>query len=274
MTTKGGPEGLAVWRGGGAGPVVMWVHGYTLTSALWQPLWMRLPGFAHVGVDLPGHGGSAPLRPGEDLISLGARLADWAQAEGVRHLVGLSLGSTVALQVALAAPGAFETLTMAAPAIGGGPAEASVGERFKEMRQMEAQLGRGPWLAERWMASPPHLFTTARADPALWAEVAPVVRAHGFDELPDFAIARLATPRQPLDRIAALGCRVLLLIGDRELPAFAETARLLAARCRHARLRTLDGAGHLCLLERPGPATALLARHWQAPLVAQARSRV
>ena len=248
----------------GSGPGVLWVHGYSITSALWEPLWAQLPGMRHHAVDLPGHGESAPLAPDENLYTLGARLAGHALAEGIVHLVGLSLGSTVALQVALSAPQAFATLTMGAPAIGGGPAEAAVGVRFREMLQMERQLGRGPWLAERWTVSPPDLFTAARRDAALWARVWPVVAAHRWDELPGFAIARLATPVQPLERIAALECRLMAMTGTRDMPAFVETARLLEQTLPGTVSAVLEGVGHMCMLEAPVAAAAHLRRFWNA----------
>lgn len=258
MTLDGGISVTAQ----GEGPGVFWVHGYSITSALWEPLFARLPGMRHHAVDLPGHGASAPLRPDDDLYTLGARLADYAKAERIAHLVGLSLGSTVALQMALSAPDAFETLAMGAPAIGGGPVEAAVGVRFRELRQLEAQLGRGPWLAERWTTSPPDLFTEARRNPDLWEKVWPVIAAHRWDELPGFAIARLALPVQPLPRIAALGCRLLVITGSRDMPAFVETARLLEQTLAGTLSAVLTGTGHMCMLEAPEAAATALRMYW------------
>ncbi len=240
---------------------MLWVHGYTIDTSLWRPLWDRLPGWRHIGVDLPGHGASSPLSSEDSLPSLARRLADWSERAQVRHVVGLSLGSTVALQVVLERPDAFETLTMGAPAIGGGPAEADVGRRYVELLNMREQLGNGPWMAHRWMTSPPHLFTHARAKP-LWPEVEAAVARHAWDELPGFAIGRLATHPQPLDAIAALRARLLLLVGEWELPAFVETARLIQSAKPRCATHRLPDAGHLCMLEAPDAAAPLLAAHW------------
>lgn len=254
-------DGLAI-HVTGDGPGVLWVHGYTITSALWRPLWSLLPGLTHHAVDLPGHGASAPLAPAETLYTLGARLAEYAQARGIRHVVGLSLGSTIALQVALSAPNAFDSLVMGAPAIGGGPTEPAVGARFHELLALDSQLGRGPWLADRWVRDPPDLFTQAKKNPALWAEVWPVIAAHRWDELPGFAIARLATPAQSPKAISALPCRILTMIGSQEMPAFVQTAALLGRLHVGLRQIQLHGVGHMCMLEAPEAAAAHLRAFW------------
>src|SRR4029077_8416311 len=64
-----GPLGLGT-RSTGSGPTVLWIHGYTLDSSLWADLWQRLPGYRHIGVDLPGHGSSGPVPAGLTLPAL------------------------------------------------------------------------------------------------------------------------------------------------------------------------------------------------------------
>jgi pimeloyl-ACP methyl ester carboxylesterase len=247
----------------GADDRVLWVHGYTIDSSLWEELWKSLPGWEHIGPDLPGHGLSAPLEANENLVTLGRDLGAWAVANGVRHVVGLSLGSTVALQVALSFPDAFDTLTLGAPALGGGPVEAAVGVRYVELLHMLGQLGRGPWLMDRWISSPPDLFTYARKQPALWRRVQDVIARHSWAELPGFQIARLATWPQPLAEVAAIRARLLLLIGEHELPAFVETASILQASTASACTIVLPGCGHLCMLEAPERSAAEIAAHWR-----------
>src|SRR5689334_1537891 len=87
-----------------AGERVLWIHGYTLDSSIWGELWSYLPSLYHIGLDLPGHGASGPMIVGEDLGGMARRIARFASALGARHLIGLSFGGMVALQVALEAP--------------------------------------------------------------------------------------------------------------------------------------------------------------------------
>ncbi len=106
----------------GRGPAVLWIHGYTMDSSLWRPLWELLPGFRHIGVDLPGHGRSGPLSPDATLPGLAARLASLAQAESARAVVAISLGSCLALQLAIEWPELIDRLVVGAATIAGAPA--------------------------------------------------------------------------------------------------------------------------------------------------------
>jgi len=249
-------------RATGAGDGVLWVHGYTIHSGLWLELWERLPGWRHIGVDLPGHGGSRPLARGEDLYALGLLLADAAIQRGVRHVVGLSLGSLIALQVVLARPRAFQSLVVGAPTIGGGPSEALVAARYRQLRALHARLGGGPWMTSLWMTSPPDIFRGGEARPALWRRLAEAIDAHSWDELHgDSGIDRLTQDEQPLEQVAAIEARTLILIGERELPAFRESAEILRRHIPGSRVAELSAVGHLCMLESPADSATLIAHH-------------
>src|ERR1700724_1827317 len=112
---------------------VLWFHGFTMDSSLWRPLWQLLPGFRHIGVDLPGHGRSGPLRAGGTLPDLAARLAQVAEQQRARAVVALSFGSCVALQLAMAWPRLIDRLAIGAPTIAGAPAAAGTAPRNAEL---------------------------------------------------------------------------------------------------------------------------------------------
>jgi pimeloyl-ACP methyl ester carboxylesterase len=245
----------------GPGETVFWVHGYTIDSSLWAEIWGHLPGWRHVGVDLPGHGGSAPIDGETTLRDLGERLAEAALAQGARHVVGLSLGALVALEVALARPAAFETLTLGAPAIAGGPADPSVGQRYQEMARLWWQSGGDRQAMRRlWMTSPPDLFKGAEDRPALWDRLVAVIDGYGWDEFHGPGVARLAAAGQSVEALPDLGCRVMTLIGEREFPAFRDTARRIATTTGGT-VAELPDAGHLCMLEAPAAGAAAIAGH-------------
>ena len=85
--------GLALREQPGAGEAVLWLHGYTMDSRIWEEAWALLPGPRHLGLDLPGHGGSPPA-PGLDLPALGRRVAEVARAAAPGSPCGSSLAST------------------------------------------------------------------------------------------------------------------------------------------------------------------------------------
>ena len=250
------------WRG--PRESILWIHGYTIDSSSWVEIWSHLPAWTHIGVDLPGHGRSAAVRPMASLRKLGETLAEAALREGVRHVVGLSLGSLIALEVVLARPNAFATLTMAAPALGRGPVEASVGARFLELQEMYRQRGPGPWMTELWMRCPPDTF--AHAPQSLHVRLATLIDRHTWSEFdsPNFGIAGFAYNSQNVSGLARSTARLLILIGEKELEAFRKTAAILQAICPDAIVVELPGAGHLCLLQSPEHSAELMAKHWQS----------
>jgi len=258
---------LAVRESPADGERVLWIHGYTMDSSIWDELWTHLPGFHHLAVDLPCHGASPPGPAGETLPQLGERLAAWAIARQVRHLVALSFGTMIALQMALSEPEAFAALVLAAPALAGGPTERAVERRYEDVIRVHATHGPGPHLGELWMRTPPDVFKGARQRPALWGPLSSVVLRHGWAELEDGSMLTLVGHRQRPRDLGAIDAATLVVAGDGELPAFRLCAEILARSMPRCERAALTGAGHLCLIEDPEPASRLIARHLagQAP---------
>jgi pimeloyl-ACP methyl ester carboxylesterase len=242
------PDRLASTVLDGDGDSVLWIHGYTLDSTIWGPVWAHLPGWRHIGVDLPGHGGSDELEPTETLPGLARRLFELASSHAVRHVVGLSFGGMVAIQMAIEAPGAFATLTLSSPALGDGPHDPHARARSRELARLYRERGPGPWMTERWMASPPDIFRGASTHPELWARLRKVVDRHSWSELGDGRLQGMTTHPQ-LRELGQIDAAVLVLVGEDDMPAFKRSAELLrvgVARCKRV---YCAGAGHLSLLE-------------------------
>lgn len=244
-----------------AGESVLWLHGYTLDSSLWGPLWDRLPGWQHIGLDLPGHGGSDPLPVGRTLPALARAIGTLALEHGVRHIVGLSFGGMVALQVAIEFPESFASLALGAPGLARGPEAPGTAARYGELARLYHQRGAGPWMQEAWMRWPPDLFKGVAAHPALWEQVAAVVRRHRWAEMGDGSLHYLVQQPQTPEEMARILAPTLVLVGSEEIPAFQETARLIQRAVPRGDCQLLEGAGHLCMLEVPERAGELLARH-------------
>jgi 2-succinyl-6-hydroxy-2,4-cyclohexadiene-1-carboxylate synthase len=251
---------------------VLWVHGYTVDSTIWNAIWDLLPEWSHYGIDLPGHGLSPPLRAGMTLRELASQLADAATRFGIQHVVGLSLGTMIALEVTTSRPSAFETLTLGAPAIAGGPVERAVGLRYKELAELYDRCGAGPWMTELWMRRPPDTF--AYTSPALHSQLAAVINRHTWSELanPNIGLVGLTRERQNAEGLAYSTARQLYLIGEYELPAFQRTVAILRGIRPDARCVELEGAGHLCLLHAPRQIAPLLVEHWSTPAAATVAS--
>src|SRR5919204_5476599 len=86
---------------GGEGPPLVLVHGLGGAASNWTALAPLLAARRRVLIpDLPGHGGSAPLRAAPSLVPYADRVLRLAQLEGMlpAPLVGHSLGGVIALR--------------------------------------------------------------------------------------------------------------------------------------------------------------------------------
>jgi pimeloyl-ACP methyl ester carboxylesterase len=253
--------GVALRVRPGDGPAGLWVHGYTLDSRGWRRLWGRLPGWRHLGIDLPGHGGSRPLASDERLSGLGGEVARVAADRGARHLVGLSFGSTVALAAAIEAPAVFASLVLGAPAVAGAPTDPAAQLRYLQLRALYRRCGPGPHMTELWMSSPPDIFRGAQARPALWRELRGLVGRHSWRELDGGAMLSLASGVQTAADLRRVAARTLVLLGEQEMPAHRRSAEIVAEFVRDSRVEVVPAAGHLCLLEAPEVVAPLIDAH-------------
>jgi pimeloyl-ACP methyl ester carboxylesterase len=88
--------------GSPASPAIVFLHGGGLSSRMWQPIIERLPEYYCLAPDLPEHGRSASLAP-FDLDDAARRVAELIRLHvpgRKAHLVGLSLGGAVVLNIA------------------------------------------------------------------------------------------------------------------------------------------------------------------------------
>lgn len=95
-------------------PVVL-LHGLGSCSEDWG---LQVPALVEHGdlyaVDLPGHGASPPLSGWPQIGDYATVVADWMASENLQkaHIVGLSLGGLVALQMGLDHPDMVKSLTI------------------------------------------------------------------------------------------------------------------------------------------------------------------
>lgn len=262
ITTSLGNGIVARVRPGEKG-CVFWVHGYTIDSSLWGDLWQYLPGWHHVGIDLLGHGLSEPMPKGITLPQLAQVIGNLAIEQGAQHIVGLSFGSMIALQIIIEFPGRFSSLTLGAPGLAGGPEDPHARDRYRQMIQTYWQQGTGMGLTKLWMTWPPDIFKGAARHPALWTQLEAVVGRHSWREIRDFSMQGLTSFRQTQDLLAQVQVPTLVLVGDEEMPAFKECAAILQGVLPRCQTEYLPATGHLCMLEAPEIAAPYMNRHFE-----------
>ena len=266
MTTATGSR--LAFRAAGSGPAVLWIHGYTMDSSVWAELWALLPGWRHVGVELPGHGQSPPLAPGATLGGVAAQVAEICMETGARNVVALSFGSCVALQLAADHPHLVRRLVVGAPTIAGAPSEPGADKRYRELavlRQMapvvSRQIPAGELLADLWMQSPPDIFRGTEAHPALRARLRSVIIRHRWEELGTGAMQAVTRDAQTDADLRRITAATLVFQGDNDMPTFFDNAARLARVLSDCHVEAVPKAGHLVLLERPETVAPALADH-------------
>jgi pimeloyl-ACP methyl ester carboxylesterase len=257
-------DGIAARVRPGPGQKVLWIHGYSMDSSVWDELWALLPAWHHIGIDLPGHGASRPIRPTDDLRSLALRLGEVALRHSVRHLAALSFGTMLALQTAIEYPHAFASVTLGAPALAGGPQDAAAATRYRQLVQLYRHGGSGPELARLWMRSPPDIFKGVGERPELQERLFAVISRHTWRELENHSMFLLTRPSQERRDLRAVGASTLVVLGVHELAAFRACADVIVDAIPVCKRVELASAGHLCLLESPEESARVIDAHLRA----------
>lgn len=231
----------------GRGPALVLLHGGFGDRRMWEQQFGELArDFRVVRYDHRGFGRSpAPesdYSPVADLL----RLLDHLGMERA-HLVGNSMGGSLALEFALLHPERTGRLVVVASGANGYPftdADAApVMEVFRAAQEQGAERA-----AELWLQNP--MVAVASRDPA----TAPLLRAMVSENRGIFQMQHW--PREPLDppafeRVRELRLPVLFILGERDAPLVGRVAEETARRIPGARSEVLPGADHLPQMARP-----------------------
>lgn len=242
-------DGLFLQRSNSTGEKILWLHGYTMDHTIWTPVWKYFPGYDHLALDLPGHGQSRGWKNGETLADIACTIGTLAMEEHVDHIVGISLGGMIALQVAIAFPDKFKSLTLNAAPLGGGPQEPSARVKNQELRNLYVQKGKHPELDKLWMQWPPDIFKGAAAHPQLFSHLQSLVSAHSWQELGDTSMAYINNYVQAERDMKRIAAHTLILIGEEDMDAFKRTGEIMRRAIPDAKRVYIPGCGHLAMLE-------------------------
>ena len=232
---------------GGDDPVVVLIHGAGMDSTVWQlqTRYLAYRGFRAVAVDLPAHGRSE----GQALPSVEA-MADWVArfvdeaGFGAVHLVGHSMGTFIALELASRHAGLTRSITLCGTAT-------AMPVHPDLLAAADDDLPAAAALMAAWgHAKPAHLGVNPT--PGLWMlggaqalveNSRPGVLAADFRACMSYDRAEVAA--------AAAGCpaTVVIGLGDKMTPPRA--GRALAAALPSADVVELADTGHMMMVENP-----------------------
>lgn len=223
---------------------VLLLHGLGSSGDDWA---LQLPALAArysvLTVDLRGHGDSPASREWPSISDMAADVRRLLRSESVGpvHVVGLSLGAAVALQLALDHPSAVRSLTLV-----NGFARLRLGRRGAwtgAVRLLLLLLGRMDWLG-RWVARTifpePDAAALRRQAAARLAANSRAAYLRALWALRSFDVR---------DRLHEIDIPALVVVGDRD-PVVPERAKLeLIGGLPYARRVTIEGSGHATPLD-------------------------
>jgi 3-oxoadipate enol-lactonase len=234
------PSGL-FYETSGTGAPMVFVHAFSVDRRMWDAQVSTFEdGYRVIRYDLRGHGRSAapesPYAGYEDL----REVLDLLRIERAT-LVGLSAGSEVAINFALAYPARVERLVLASPGLGGYkvpplPWATPVFEA--------ARAGNPTVAAARWADTP---IMTLRRDTSARERL----RAMVADNARLWSYQRNERPLVPAaaGRLGEIRVPVLVLTGSADLPHILDIATAIASGVARSRHRSLEGAGHMLNLD-------------------------
>ena len=245
----------------GSGEPVVLVHAGVADRRMWSELAETLtPDHRVIRHDARGAGESLPpTRPWAHHTDVLDLLDELLVPRA--HVIGASMGAGIAVETALARPGAVASLVLVAP---GGARFAEPPPSLRAMWAAEIEaLDRGDVAAavevnlRAWVDGPRR--TPDAVDPDVRRRVGEMQR-DAF-ELPEWDAE--AAPEHELeppaaDRLAELACPVLVVVGDGDDPAVIETADRIAAEAPRVRLVVWPDVAHMLTLERPAQFAALV----------------
>lgn len=234
----------------GTGFPLLLIHAGIADSRMWEPQARAFAGdFDMIRPDLRGFGGSE-LPPGS--YSMRADIAGLLDHLGIdrAHVVGCSMGGSVALDIALEHPERVARLVL----VGSGVSGAEFGQADKALfADVDAADGKGDLDAVNraevrlWVDGP------RRAEGAAPKEIRDLVLdMNGRALRSDWSAAKHEALDPPaIGRLGSVQAPTLVVVGDEDLPHVGVVAGVLESKIPGARKVVIKGAAHLPNLEHP-----------------------
>ena len=226
---------LAIREAGEADlPTVVLLHGVGGNGSMWADLMAGLPDYHCLAPDLPGHGRSRAIAwtSRAESARLIAELIVERAAAGTAHVIGLSLGGSIALELLAARPDLLDHVivdgcgVLRSPIAGPMKIGVSVISPFLRYAPVARLIGRA--------------FGVTPGDGLdAFAAQMQAVDARSFRRAFADANDLRLTPG-----LLAAPCHTLLVAGERELKHVRASNRLLSERMAHAEARMMPGASH------------------------------
>ena len=243
----------------GTGDAVLMIHGLGGTSNFWTPVLPALSRFRTIRPDLPGSGRSHRVEGALTIDGFVRALMRVCGAAGVEraHVVAHSMGTIVALHLAVLEPRLVRSLALFGPLTSPpdsnrGPIRARGAKARSEgepgMQAIADAIVQGATSTETRSRRP---VAVAAVRESLMRQ-SPEGYARSCEALSD---------AQPAE-VSKISCPVLLVTGDEDAVAPPQAVRGIGEKIPGAQVEVLSRCGHWTIYEKPEECGELLARFY------------
>lgn len=242
---------LLAYTDQGTGPVVVLVHGFPLSRAMWDAQVHALAAtYRVVAPDLRGHGESPAPDGIYTMDQMADDVAELLDGLGLGEpvvVVGLSMGGYIALAFALKYPSRLRGLILAGTRAAADAPEAA--RLREETARTVSKEGRTATLVETMI---PRLFarTTLLNRPGLVSSMREVMERTPASGVIG-ALLGMASRPDRRERLGEITAPTLVVVGQEDVVSPPEEARTIAEALPNGRLEVIPRAGHLAPYEDP-----------------------
>jgi pimeloyl-ACP methyl ester carboxylesterase len=229
-------------------PAVVLLHGAGGSHLGWPPGLRRLPDFAVIGVDLPGHGRSHP--PGRRTIGdYAAVVAALLHGQKIDRaiLIGHSMGGAIAQTIALNQPALPAGLVLIGTGARLPVSDVILQQTLTDFKTVTDFITKYSWAPET------PLPLIAKAHDVLLQTPPEVL--HG-----DFVACNAFDIRDQLKKIEV---PTLVVTGSSDKMMPPQFSHYLTEQIPQARLHLVESGGHMMMLEQAGEVTAVITQFLQ-----------
>lgn len=232
----------------GAGPPLVFIHGWPHNRSLWTAQLLGLMGQARsFAIDLRGFGESS-VGPPWSIDAFADDVAAFLGVMGIDRAVicGLSMGGYTALALLRNHPQLVRALVLTSTRATADAPEAR--ERRMRLVDFVRERGVAALASKQLRAMVGETTLSSRPDVA---EALRAVMASAPEEGVIGALIAMAERRDATDLLPGITCPAMVVSGAEDTFTTPDELARLAAAIPRARLEVIQGAGHVCAFERP-----------------------
>lgn len=235
---------------GGDGPPLLLIHAGITDRRMWDDVWDDFTSrYRTIRFDLRGYG-ETPLPDGPFVYGADAR--ELLHTLGIEraHVVAVSIGGHIALDLAIAYPELIDRLIVVSPGLAGWEmsSELKAGWAEEEAAFERGDLDEAAWITvEMWLDGPDRDPGEVPAElrERVWA-----MQRRAYDHDNDAADGGWLVPDRHL-KLRQITAPTLVAVGEYDQPDFEDIGRHIARSIPGARFELLPRVAHLPPMEKP-----------------------